>query len=246
MCSCFSSACLACRLRQVRTGCRLRSSADRSLQVLYPRGPQLWCRRLGGGMARTHLDFIHISLAPHWLDCPGRRITRGGGCGPSFFLSSPPLQHQAATVPQHFMGTKLGRLAHSLIYLPPHHGPGTQCDTCFCACLTVWHFVTMISLSVTYLPRWHHPKPAKWDKKVPKRGKPAGPSGGFNLYQGERGAIKRTASLGGDGRSRVCCLEFTSRQNVNRLCTCVFMTCLNWHLICVNKNIQGRTNVAAL
>ena len=137
VCSCFSSACLACRLRQVRTGCRLRSSADRSLQVLYPRGPQLWCRRFGGGMARTHLDFIHISLAPHWLDCPGRRITRGGGCGPSFFLSSPPLQHQAATVPQHFMGTKLGRLAHSLIYLPPHHGPGTQCDTCFCACLTV-------------------------------------------------------------------------------------------------------------
>ena len=127
MCSCFSSACLACRLRQVRTGCRLRSSADRSLQVLYPRGPQLWCRRFGGGMARTHLDFIHISLAPHWLDCPGRRITRGGGCGPSFFLSSPPLQHQAATVPQHFMGTKLGQLAHFLKYLPPHHGPETRC-----------------------------------------------------------------------------------------------------------------------
>ena len=94
-------------------------------------------------------------------------------------------------------------------------------------CLIVLQFVTMTSLSVTYLPRWHHPRPAKWDKKVPKREKPAGPSGGFNLYQGERGAIKRTASLEGNRRSRVCCLEFTSRQNVNRLCACVFMTCLN-------------------
>ena len=32
--------------------------ADRSLQVLYPPHPTNY-----GGMARTHLDFIHISLA---------------------------------------------------------------------------------------------------------------------------------------------------------------------------------------
>ena len=48
----------------------LRSPPDRSLQVLYPPRPTNY-----GGMARTHLDFIHISLAGP--ACPGQKDNQG-------------------------------------------------------------------------------------------------------------------------------------------------------------------------